>query len=142
MHISIDTANEISDLDRQILTLLAGGGVSLPVEGNFVSEVKDEAPRNTERKTTAKKSKPKPEPEPEPIAEDPIEEDGEDEEESENPEDELDAEDLLELATRKATEMVENGSAAKVREALDAAGASRVRELNSENVREFFRALS
>ena len=51
-------------------------------------------------------------------------------------------EDLLALAVKKATEMVAGGEAAKVREALDAAGANRVRELNADNVRAFFKALS
>jgi len=56
--------------------------------------------------------------------------------------DDVSDEDLLDLAVKKATEMVASGDAAKVREALDAAGANRVRELNADNVREFWRALS
>jgi hypothetical protein len=72
------------------------------------------------------------------MAEEPVE-DEEPEEEVE--EDEDSDEDLLELAVKKATEMVAAGEAAKVREALDAAGASRVRELNKDNVRDFFQAL-
>lgn len=140
MHISINTAEEISDLDKHILSLLAGG-IALPVEGHFVSEPD---PEPEKAKPAAKKAaaKKKPEPEPEPMAEEPVEEPAEDEPVDEVDADEQSDEDLLSLAVKKATEMVAGGDAAKVREALDAAGASRVRELNADNVREFFKALS
>ena len=90
-------------------------------------------------------SLPKPEPEPEPMAEEPLPDEPVDVDADVDEEDEADEtsdEDLLALAVKKATEMVGSGGAAKVREALDAAGASRVRELNKDNVREFFKALS
>ena len=70
-------------------------------------------------------------------AEEPI---PESEEEPEVEETDESDEDLLALAVKKATEMVAGGEATKVREALDIAGASRVRELNKDNVREFFKA--
>ena len=131
MQITIDTTEELSDVDRQILGLLAG----------LYFEDKEAEPEPAKKaapakKATAKKAAPKPEPEP--IAEEPVEEDdvlGEEEDEG------VSDEDLLALAVKKATEMVAAGDAAKVREALDAAGASRVRELNADNVREFFKAL-
>jgi len=134
MHISINTAEEISDLDRQVLALLAGG--------EFVVDEPDEepepepAPAPAAKKTApAKKAAAKPEP----MAEEPVEEEPDADEDliGEEPSDE----DLLALAVKKATEMVAAGDAAKVREALDAAGASRVRELNADNVRAFFEAL-
>jgi hypothetical protein len=143
MHISINTAEEITDLDRQVLGLLAGGSFILNGEPQeFTEEVDSEpepepaAKRAPAKKATAKKA----EPEPEPMAEEPIEE--ADEDLIGDDLDEMDDEDLLALAIKKATEMVSGGEAAQVREALDAAGASRVRELNADNVREFFKALS
>lgn len=132
MHISIDTTDPVSDLDRSILTLIMGG------------ELPQAAPEPVSKKTALAR-KPAPAPEPEPMAEEPLPEEEQEAEEDEVEEDDADEqsdEDLLALAVKKATEMVAGGDAAKVREALDAAGASRVRELNKENVREFFKALS
>lgn len=143
MHISINTAEEISDLDRQVLGLLAGGTFVLGGEPQeFEPEPEEEPePAPKARRTTRKKAEPEPEPEeePEPMAEEPVEDEPEDEPEEDG--DEQSDEDLLALAVKKATEMVGGGEAAKVREALDAAGASRVRELNADNVRDFFAAL-
>jgi|GEM_PF-2990827 len=146
MQITLNTAEEITDLDRQVLGLLAG--VSLNGEPEEVYAGTDEngedvyeeepepepEPAPAAKKTAAKKAAAK-KPEPEPMAEEPVEEEDDvlGEEESD--------EDLLALAVKKATEMVAGGDAAKVREALDAAGASRVRELNADNVRAFFEAL-
>lgn len=152
MQITIDTA-EISDLDRQVLGLLAGGTFILGGEPEtFVEEEEYEEepepepePVKPAKKAAAKKAAAKkPEPEPEPMAEEPLEEDEEEieEDEEEIEEDEQSDEELLALAVKKATEMVAAGQAAQVREALDAAGANRVRELNADNVREFFKALS
>lgn len=149
MQITIDTA-EISDLDRQVLGLLAGGTFILGGEPEtFEEEVEEEPepePVKPAKKAAAKKATAKkPEPEPEPMAEEPLEEDEEEEpeeDEEEVDEDEQSDEELLALAVKKATEMVAAGQAAQVREALDAAGANRVRELNADNVREFFKALS
>jgi hypothetical protein len=139
MQITIDTTEEITDLDRQVLGLLAGGSFILGGEPQeFDDEPVEEEPKPAPVKKAAAKKAPakKPEPEPEPMAEEPVEEDDED-----LIGDEQSDEDLLALAVKKATEMVAAGDAAKVREALDAAGASRVRELNADNVRAFFEAL-
>lgn len=148
MHISINTAEEISDLDRQMLGLLAGGSFVLgAVAETFDEEPVDSEPEPEPEPEPAKparrtrRSQPEPEPEPEPMAEEAVEEDLIGDEDGEFDEDMSD-EDLLALAIKKATEMVSGGEAAQVREALDAAGASRVRELNADNVREFFKALS
>jgi len=144
MHISINTAEEISDLDRQVLGLLAGGSFILgSVAETFEDEPEPEEepepePKPAAKKAAAKKTAAK-KAEPEPMAEEPIEEEPEADEDLIG--DEVSDEDLLELAVKKATEMVADGDAAKVREALDAAGASRVRELNADNVRAFFEAL-
>ena len=144
MHISINTAEEISDLDRQVLGLLAGGSFILAGEPQEFEEPEEEPepePEPAPKRTARKKAAPEPEPEeePEPMAEEEVGE--EPEEEPEEDGDEQSDEDLLALAVKKATEMVGGGEAAKVREALDAAGASRVRELNADNVRDFFAAL-
>lgn len=139
MQITIDTAEPLSNTDARILALLVGG-VGLP-EPDEIAEPEEvgEEPAKPAPKKQAAKPDPEPEPEPEPMAEDPlVEEPGEDEV---DPDDESD-EDLLALAVKRATEMVAGGDAAQVRAALDAAGASRVRELNADNVREFFKALT
>lgn len=144
MHISINTAEEISDLDRQVLGLLAGGSFVLGEPGETFDEEQDSEPEPEPVKPAAKKAAAKkaaakkPEPEPEPMAEEPVEEEPEDDEDLLGEESD---EDLLALAVKKATEMVGSGQAAQVREALEAAGAARVRELNADNVREFFKAL-
>lgn len=133
MQITIDTSLPLNDVERGVLSLLLTGEVTLKGE-----TVKDEPKAKPAKKAAAKK---KVEPEPDPAAEEPIPDEPE-EEVDEADEDETSDEDLLTLAVKKATEMVAGGDAAKVREALDAAGASRVRELNADNVREFFKALS
>ena len=60
MHISINTAEEISDLDRQVLGLLAGGSFILAGEPQEFEEPEEEpepepAPRRTAKKAAAKK---------------------------------------------------------------------------------------
>ena len=88
MHISINTAEEISDLDRQVLGLLAGGSFVLGEAGETFDEEQDSepepepAPKPAAKKAAAKKAaakKAEPEPEPEPMAEEPLEEEPEDE---------------------------------------------------------------
>ena len=138
MHITINTAEEISDLDRSILSMLLGGELVV-AEADVAVEPKKAPAKKAPAKKAGPKPEPEPEPEPEPMAEEPVEEPVE--EDVDDAEEQSD-EDLLALAVKKATEMVGGGEAAKVREALDAAGASRVRELNKDNVREFFKALS
>lgn len=139
MKIEINTAEPLSNTDARILAMLVGGA-GLPEPEDLPGESKSEPEPKPAKKATAKKAAAKkPEPEPEPMAEEPVEEEPVEEEVDA---DEQSDEDLLSLAVKKATEMVAGGEAAKVREALDAAGASRVRELNADNVREFFKALS
>lgn len=151
MQITINTAEPLSEKDRTLLVVLVGDGW---VEGGSEpdsAEVKEEKPVAKPRgaakkaaaakKDAAKKPEPEPEEEPEPMAEEPIEEEP-DEELADDEDEEQSDEDLLKLAVKKATEMVNEGDADKVREALDLAGANRVRELNKDNVREFFKALS
>lgn len=138
MQITIDTSLPLSDTERQMLSVLMGVEYVL---GEVVEATPEPEPAKPAKKAAAKKPAPEPEPEPEPMAEEPLVED-EPEPEPEDDADDQSDEDLLALAVKKATEMVAGGEAAKVREALDAAGASRVRELNADNVREFFKALS
>lgn len=139
MQITIDTQN-LSELDYKILSLL-GDFANSPAED--VKTVAAPAEKPPVKKAAAKKKpEPEPEPEPDPAAEEPLPEEEVEEDEVEVDEDGDSDEDLLVLATQKATKMVEDGKAAKVREALNAAGANRVRELNTSNVREFFKALS
>ena len=146
MHISIDTTEPVSDLDRSILSMLVGGELVAAEVAQAAPAAKKAEPeaKPAAKKAAAKKAKPEPEPEPEPeptpepMAEEPVEDEPVEEDDTEEQSDE----DLLALAVKKATEMVAGGEAAKVREALDAAGASRVRELNKDNVRDFFKALS
>lgn len=136
MNITINTAEALSALDINILSLLVNGGEVVEATEKPASA----EPKAKPAKKAAKKPKPEPEPTPEPAAEEPLpeEEEGVEEEGGEETSDD----ELLDLAVKKATEMVGAGQAGKVREALDAAGANRVRELNKDNVREFFKALS
>lgn len=144
MHITIDTNEPLSSMDVRMLAMLIGSA-GLPDVDEVPDAVEDEEPTpaaKPAKKAPAKKTAAKkPEPEPEPMAEEEIEEEEEVEEDEDLIGDEMSDEDLLALAVKKATEMVAGGDAAQVREALDAAGASRVRELNADNVREFFKAL-
>lgn len=142
MQLTIDTNEELTERDQQILMMLMGGEVIL----SAVEEAEPEPTKSAAKKTAApaKKAAAK-KPEPEPAAEEPVEDDEDligDDEAGEDEYDDVSDEDLLDLAVKKATEMVASGEAAQVRTALDAAGASRVRELNTDNVREFFKALS
>jgi hypothetical protein len=143
MQITIDTNEELTELDQHILQMVLGGEVILGEVAETEPEPEPPAKKAAApaKKAAAKKAAPKPEP----AAEEPVEEDDDligDDEAGDDEYDDVSDEDLLELAVKKATEMVAGGEAAKVREALDAAGASRVRELNTDNVREFFKALS
>ena len=131
MNITINTAEPLSDLETDILKLLLGGGVLTVTREEKVEE----------KAKPAKKAAPAPEPMAEPEEEDEPEVEPEIEADEDLIGDDASDEDLLALAVKKATDMVANGEAAKVREALDAAGASRVRELNTDNVRDFFKGL-
>lgn len=119
MHISLNTAEEISGLDKQVLSVLAGGTVA-PAAAPAKA-----APAKTQGKAPAK---PTPEPEtavePEPEA------------------DEAPAGATLEEAVALATKMVSNGEAAKVKKALGTVGAKKVSEVSADKVDEFISALS
>lgn len=139
MHIAFDTET-LSPQDYRVLAMLIGIGAPRVDEADeAVTPAPQPAKKAAAKKTAAKKPEPEPEPTPEPMAEEPLEEE---EPEVDDDAEEQSDEDLLALAVKKATEMVAGGEAAQVREALDAAGASRVRELNKDNVRDFFKALS
>ena len=124
MQVTFDTTN-LSSLDYQVLALLGNVAMSPVDEADAAvnpkadKAVAPKAEAKSPTKPAAKKAVKKPEPEP-------VEEEEEDLIGDEEPEeDEVSDEDLLELAIKKATEMVAGGDATKVREALDAAGASR-----------------
>lgn len=140
--ITVDTAQPLNAKDTAILAAIRGDSVTGWDEAEVeVAKPAAEKPAKPAAKPKPKpKPEPEPEPEPEPMAEEPLPEEPEEEEEADG--DDMSDEDLLALAVKKATEMVSSGNAATVREALDAAGANRVRELNKDNVREFFKALS
>lgn len=144
MQITIDTQN-LSSLDTEVLRLLTGEKVAEsatePMPAKKAEEKSAPKPKGAAKKAAAaKKDKPEPEPEPEPMAEEPVEDEPEEAEETDEDEEQSD-EELLDLAIKKATDMVSAGDAAKVREALDSVGVNRARELNKDNVREFFKAL-
>lgn len=149
MKITIDTNEALTPVDINIVTLLVNGGdIDALAKDEPAEAPKPEAAKPKAKPAKKAKAKPEPEPEPEPMAEEPVEEEEPEEEpevdeveEQDEDADEMSDEDLLEMAVKKATKMVSEGGAADVRKALDAAGASRVRELNKDNVREFFEAL-
>jgi len=141
MNITVNTAEAVSELDAKILRLLLGEECDAPDAPSAPAAKAKPAPakKAAAKKPPAKKAAAKkPDPEPE-------EEEEEEEEEPEAEEEEeggdVDPEALLEQAIKKATELVSSGDAEAVRAALDAVGASRVRELSAENVEAFFEAL-
>lgn len=142
MNITINTDQPLSELDTQILGLLLGGVPTITLA--TVEPVVAEKPVKEKKSKKAEKAEEPPEPmaEPDDKPENDEPEDDEPEHKADEPDDGMSDEDLLALAVEKATGMVGAGEAQKVREALDAAGASRVRELSTDNVREFFKALS
>lgn len=115
MHISINTDEGLSDVDKAILRALLG-------------EETTPAPAKpaTAKKAAASKPKAKPEPETD-------EDEGEDETEGG-----ASKEDAVALATK----MVSNGEAAKVKAALVEVGAKKVSEIPEDKVDEFIAALS
>ena len=135
MNITINTDEPLSVLDVNILKLL------LEDEDTVLTPAPAPAAKPKPAKAKVEAPEPMAEPDEEPEVEDEPDEEPEVEDDVLGDDDASD-EDLLAMAVKRATDMVANGEAAKVREALDAAGASRVRELNTDNVRDFFKALA
>lgn len=139
MQVTVDTTAPLTDTDRAILRILTGAEETAPTAAAPVTKAAPKAkpvkakaaPKEVEEETVL----------PEPMAEEPLLTPEEEPEEANPDTGEEDAESLRVAALKKATELVEAGRAADVRAALDAAGASRVRELTVENVRAFFKAL-
>lgn len=124
MHISINTEEGLSDLDKQILAVLAGGVAPAAAKPAAKAEKAEEKPKPAAKAKATKKPEPEPEPEPE---------------EEEAPEEEADeeSENTLEDAVALATKMVSNGEAAKVKSALGKVGAKKVSEIPEDKVDEF-----
>lgn len=151
MRLIIDDTDNLSEGDIRILEVLLEEGEEeeetvSAADSPLAQDIKTAVNRAVaEKAKPAPAAKPKPEPEPEPMAEEALpDEDEEDEglpEEQEEEDEEVSNEELLKLAVSKARDMVSSGKAPEVRKALDVAGASRVRELNADNVRAFFKAL-
>lgn len=123
MHISINTEEDLSQVDKKILAVLAG-----------VSDTAPAAPSEKPAPAAAKKAaaaKPKPAPEPE---------DEPDEDEAEEESGEGGA--TVAEAKALASKMVSNGEAAKVKAALGEVGAKKVSEIPEDKVDEFIAALS
>lgn len=117
MQITIDT-NNLSELDIAMLAFLAE-------QGETAEEPEEPAPP---AKSTAKKTAPKdevPAPADEEAEEDLVGNDGP----------------TLADAVARATVMVSNGNATKVKEALAVVGAKRVSEMKEEDIPAFFAAL-
>jgi hypothetical protein len=115
MHISINTDEGLSDLDKQILGVLAGGATAPAPAAKAPAAKKTAAPK-TEK----------------------VEEPADDE-----PADDADepAANTLEDAVALATKMVSAGDAAKVKAALNSVGAKKVSEVPEDKVDEFIAAL-
>jgi len=120
MHISINTDEALSDVDKQILAVLAGG-VSAPKASP--APAAEAAPKSTPKAS-------KPVEEPEEAADEPAEEESTEESGT-----------TLEEAVALATKMVSNGEAKKVKEALGTVGAKKVSEIPADKVDEFVAAL-
>jgi len=117
MHISIDTAQDLSSVDKNILLALVGEVAATPAKAT-------PAKATPAKKTAAAKPAPAPEPEPE--------------------EEDLvggDSAYTLEDAVAKATAMVAEGKAAEVKEALNTVGAKKVSALAGDQIAAWFEAL-
>lgn len=128
MHISVNTDEPLSDLDKQILAVLAGTTSTVPI-ADKASEAAARvaaAAAKTAAAAPAKKTAAAPAPEP-------------------DPEPEPEEEDLVGGTTRTkdeaiayATNLVANGGASKVRAALKEIGAAKVTEMDESDVEKFF----
>jgi preprotein translocase subunit SecD len=127
MQIVINT-EEITDLDRAVLAVLADGGATAPVAPKTeIAETAAPAPAKKAepaKKAAAPKAEPAPEPKPEPEAE-AVASSGA----------------TLTDAVEAATKLVSEGKAAKVKAALAEAGAKRVSELAEGDIPAFLAAL-
>ena len=127
MKIEINTNEELSNPDQNVLSALLGVATVTPV----VEEAKP-----TAKAKPAAKAKAKPKPEPEPEADD--EEDGDDEEvdlpeaDDEDGDEEEDQELTTAAAVAAATKKVSSGGSAAVKQALKVVGARRVSELTKK----------
>lgn len=129
MQIVINT-EEITDLDRAVLAVLADGGATAPVATKAeIAETAAPAPAKKAepaKKAAAPKAEPAPAPEPEPEPEaEPVASSGA----------------TLTDAVEAATKLVSEGKAAKVKAALAEAGAKRVSELAEGDIPAFLAAL-
>ena len=119
MHISVNTDEPLSDLDKQILAVLAGTTSTVPI-ADKASEAAARVAAATAKAAPAKKAA-APEPEPE-------------------------EEDLVGGTTARtkdeaiayATNLVANGGASKVRAALKEIGAAKVTEMDESDAEKFF----
>jgi len=126
MHITINTAEELSDLDKSILRTLLGHSAPSSAPATVAeAEAKPEKPAPAKKKKVA--TKPAPEPE--------LEE--EEEEEATN-----DGAPSMEDAVSLATKLVNGGRASDVKAALAEAGCKRVSELDESDIASFVEALS
>lgn len=127
MHISVNTADEISDLDKQILAVLAGGTVAPSSSGDTATKAAEAAARvaAATKSTPAKKT----------AAAAPAEEPEEAEETT------TDETPTLEEAKAIAMDLVANGGAPKVKAALKVVGAAKVTEMDEADVPKFLAAL-
>lgn len=121
MQITIDT-NNLSEMDVAMLAFLAGQEAPEPE----AEDEEPETPAPAKKAAAAKKAAPKAEPDPEPEAEDLV--------------GGGDAPTMADAVAR-ATTLVSEGEAAKVKEALAAVGAKRVSEMSEEDIPAFFAAL-
>jgi len=130
MHITINTAEELSDLDKSILRTLLGHSAPSSAPATVAeAEAKPEKPAPAKKKKVA--TKPAPEPE--------LEEEEEEEEEEEATNDGAPS---MEDAVSLATKLVNGGRASDVKAALAEAGCKRVSELDESDIASFVEALS
>lgn len=120
MQITIDT-NNLSDLDKSVLALLAGGAAPAAAPAAKAT------PAPAKKAAAAPK---KEEPVEEPEADEP---DADEEQGSDEP--------TIDDAKEKASALVSNGEAAKVKAALTAVGAKKVSEIPANKVAAFLAEL-
>lgn len=128
MNITINLGTPLSDDDRDLLRLLAGGAAPAAAAEKAPSAPEKAAP--APRKASAKKPAKVAEPEPEDVEED-VEEDAP-----------AAADVTREDVVARATELVSSGKAAQVKAALKSVGAGRVSDVEDDDLATLMDALS
>lgn len=135
MQIIINTEEPFNDVEKAVLRALLGEEVRTAVVNVTTNVDEDDKPEPAKKAAPAKKAPAKkaaakkPEPDPEP------------DEEEEQDDEQDDEQDPLDVAVARATDLLSQKKGAKVKAALEAAGAKKVSDLKGDAVQVFLEAL-